>query len=272
MNDDKFGEKLINDIARLSGGYLPWPPKSGHDRVQYLAYAGRYLCPEYVFKWPQLDWFQNHAIMEFYDQYPQEKGGYNMDRRWNVLQFLRLIANVPGDTVECGVFEGATSWLILRHAPKWLNRERQHHLFDSFEGCSEPGSLDHPNHFHKGILACDEESVRRNLASFQERASFYKGWIPERFNEVADRIFAFVHIDVDLYEPTKDSIEFFYPRLNNGGILICDDYGCGTCPGATKAVDDFLSDRPEKMLAFASGGGFMIKGLSTAKESENECF
>ena len=33
-----------------------------------------------------------------------------------------------------------------------------------------------------------------------------KGWIPTRFQEVADRHFAFVHIDVDLYEPTRDSL------------------------------------------------------------------
>ena len=41
----------------------------------------------------------------------------------------------------------------------------------------------------------------------------YKGWIPERFDEVKDRTFSFVHIDVELYQPTYDSLEFFFPRL-----------------------------------------------------------
>lgn len=48
---------------------------------------------------------------------------------------------------------------------------------------------------------------------------------------------------VDLYEPTKDSIEFFYDKLNVGGIFLCDDYGFTSCPGATKAIDEFLVDK-----------------------------
>ena len=42
--------------------------------------------------------------------------------------------------------------------------------------------------------------------------------------------------------------------------MTCDDYACTTCPGATKALDDFLKDRPEKMIALDAGAGFFIKG------------
>ena len=75
--------------------------------------------------------------------------------------------------------------------------------------------------------------------------------------------FAFVHIDVDLYEPTKDSLEFFYPLLSPGGVLLCDDYGSTRCPGALKACDEFLADKPEKMIATSAGSGFFIKGTLT---------
>ena len=44
----------------------------------------------------------------------------------------------------------------------------------------------------------------------------YKGWIPEKFNLVDNSKFSFVHIDVDLYEPTLKSLEFFFPRLEEG--------------------------------------------------------
>ena len=87
---------------------------------------------------------------------------------------------------------------------------------------------------------------------------------PDRFNEVADRRFSFLHIDVDLYEPTRDSIAFFYPRMNVGGVIICDDYGFATCPGATKAIDEYLRDKPEKMMTLSDGGGFLIKGIPTS--------
>jgi O-methyltransferase len=89
--------------------------------------------------------------------------------------------------------------------------------------------------------------------------SWHPGWIPTRFHDAGDRRFAFVHIDVDLEQPTRDSIEFFYPRLNPGGILLCDDYGFAACPGATRAIDEFLAHKPEKIVALASGGGFIVK-------------
>ena len=74
-----------------------------------------------------------------------------------------------------------------------------------------------------------------------------------------------MHIDVNLYQPTLDSLAFFYPRMQHGGIVVCDDYGFSTCPGATRAVQEFLADAPEKMVALPVGGGFFIKGCPTAE-------
>ena len=74
--------------------------------------------------------------------------------------------------------------------------------------------------------------------------------------------------NVDLEQPTSDSIEFFYFRLEPGGILLCDDYGHATCPGATAAADSFLATRPEKMISLGTGGGFLIKGLTCAEEAD----
>ena len=107
------------------------------------------------------------------------------------------------------------------------------------------------------------DEVKRVLARFPNVA-YHPGWIPERFSAVTDKTFSFVHIDVDIYQPTKDSIEFFYPRLATGGILMCDDYGFSNCPGATQAIDDFLRDKPEKAIALTDGGGFIIKGSQVA--------
>ena len=52
--------------------------------------------------------------------------------------------------------------------------------------------------------------------------------------------YSYVHIDVDLYEPTKESINYFWPKMVYGGVLICDDYGSYKTIGARKAMDDFL--------------------------------
>jgi len=179
-----------------------------------------------------------------------------------VWQLTRLIEGVPGDTAECGVFEGAGSWLICA-ANRNGKKKRKHHLFDSFEGLSAPEEADGA-YWTKGDLTAGEEVVRTKLKPFEDMIVFHKGWIPDRFPDIEDKKFAFVHVDVDLRQPTYDSLEFFYPRLSPGGVLVCDDYFCTTCPGATEAIDSFLADKPEKMIPLDAGGGFFIKGTATA--------
>lgn len=265
-NSQVLDEKLISHLqqALSSANYtkcLPQHPTILLDRFAWLVALGSIICPEYRFKWPQLDWWQNKFFIEFTAKFPEENSGCNNDRKWNLIQMLRICRDIEGDTVECGCYKGASSWIILEQWKElFFTGKKRHFIFDSFEGLSEPGGYD-GSHWVKNSMAASEETVRCNLSDFVNCFQIYRGWIPDKFDQVKDFKFSFVHIDVDIYSPTKDSIEFFYPRLNAGGILICDDYGFTSCPGATKAIDDFLVDKPEKMLSFASGGGWIMKGL-----------
>src|SRR5437879_4756651 len=104
-----------------------------------------------------------------------------------------------------------------------------------------------------------EERRRRDDGRVVDCVVYHKGWLPEKFQEVKDRRFSFVHIDVDLYQPTLDSLAFFYPRTTSGGIILSDDYAFITCPGQKKAMDSFFSDKPEEIVALPTGQGFVIK-------------
>ncbi|HEC15222.1 MAG TPA: macrocin O-methyltransferase [Sedimenticola sp.] len=222
-----------------------------------LQKIGAWLVPKYRFNWPQLAWWDDNEFNAYLKRF-DELDSNNADRHWMLAQLMRLVSEVPGDTAECGVFKGASSYLICQGNQKAKVR-RIHHMFDSFSGLSEP-SLRDGDFWSGGDLACSLDEVRANLAEFGEDAvRFYEGWIPDRFSEVSDRRFSFVHIDVDLFEPTRDSLAFFYPRMHVGGIILCDDYGFTTCPGATAACDEYLQDRPESMIGLSCGGGFLIK-------------
>lgn len=227
-------------------------------RFYVLKRIASVLLPEYRFKWPQMAWWDDSDFNAYLGKF-RELDGNNSDRRYAVNQLLRLTLGVEGDTAEVGVFEGAMSWLILQAG----EGRRQHHVFDSFEGLSKPEPVD-GSHWTPGALACAEDVVHRNLSPFKGCFKTYKGWVPDRFQEVGAQRFSFVHIDVDLYEPTSASLEFFYPRMQPGGVIVCDDYNFTSCPGATKACDDFLATRPEKMIGLSAGGGFLIKGAPTA--------
>lgn len=185
-----------------------------------------------------------------------EDNFHAIDRKYTVNQFLHLVKNIPGDMAECGVYKGATAWFICTFIRE-LGLHKTLHVFDSFEGLSKPKNED-GEYWKAGNLATDEATCRENLSSF-DFVKYYKGWIPGRFTEVESIRFSFVHIDVDLYRPTLDSLSFFYERLNKGGIIICDDYGFTTCPGAKKAMDEFFAEKTETVIMLTTGQGFIIK-------------
>ncbi len=60
-------------------------------------------------------------------------------------------------------------------------------------------------------------------------------------------------------DPTADALAFFYERLVDRGILVCDDYGFETCPGARRAIDEFFADKSEPVLHLPTGQGVVIR-------------
>ena len=48
---------------------------------------------------------------------------------------------------------------------------------------------------------------------------------------LAETRYRFVHIDVDIYEPTYACLEYFHPRMVEGGLIVIDDYGFPSWPG-----------------------------------------
>ena len=230
-------------------------------RFKALIKIGNLIFSKYHFKYHHLDWWGNSRFTDYLKSYGNFKSS-NDDRRWMLAQLARLVRNVPGDTVECGVYRGASSSVICEENES-SSFSKKHHIFDSFEGLSEPDAQD-GNHWTQGDLFCGLAEVKRNLSQYKN-VNYYQGWIPDRFPEVSRERFSLVHIDVDLFQPTLDSLAFFYERMQQGGIIICDDYGISNCPGATSAVDGFLLDKKEKMLPLCCGGGFMIKGNATGE-------
>lgn len=192
------------------------------------------------------------------------------DRKFVLWSMACSTRNLPGDTAECGVLDGASSYLIC--SARNGTKQTEHHVFDSFEGLSPPRPEDQPSsdlafHWAAGDLSVPLEETMRKLSRF-DNIAYYKGWIPCRFPEVAERSFAFVHVDVDLYQPTKDAFAFFYPRLVPGGILLCDDYGYHTCPGARRAFDEFAATTPERQVVhLPTGQGFITKLAQNASQS-----
>lgn len=207
-------------------------------------------------------WPYNRDYRAVWARFPGPKSRYVHERRFTLFNLARASAAVEGDSAECGAFHGEGSFIIMAARE---GTKAEHHIFDSFAGLSLPNPerdrapAQAIRQWNAGDLSVPEETVQGNLSNFSRRFRTWPGWIPQRFEEVSDRRFAFVHIDVDLYEPTRDCLSFFYPRLERGGILVCDDYGSLTCPGARQAMNEFFAKRQEQVIEVTSGQGFVFK-------------
>ncbi len=239
---------------RLFARILRGGEGSDQARFEFAEKLTRVIHPDTRFSEYGKSYLEDREFVALYERF-EPRNNHSIDRKFALAELWKLCEHVPGDTAECGVFHGASSYLICRAT---RGSGRTHHVFDSFEGLSGSGGED-GSYWQKGDLAVSLEEVRANLGEF-DFVQYHKGWIPERFEDVADRRFAFVHVDVDLYEPTRDSLEFFFPRLSPGGVLVCDDYGFLSCPGARRALDEYFAERPESVVHLPTGQGFVQRG------------
>lgn len=212
------------------------------------------IYPKYKFSEFARIFLEDQEFLHYYQRFMDEENWHSLDRKYTLNQLLKLCANLQGDLAECGVYKGASAYLMCR-----ANRQtgRIIHLFDSFSGLSEPDHRD-GEYWFKGALSAGEDTLSNSLAGF-ENFRIYSGWIPGRFHEVSNLQFCFLHIDVDLYEPTLASLVFFYERIVSGGLILMDDYGFKTCPGAKQAADEFFSDKSEQIILLPTGQAFVVK-------------
>lgn len=213
---------------------------------------------------PKVRWWSNDLWIKRFKRHIQpdacsEKGvtwRRIIDRRFTVQQFVHATANFRGSTAECGVYTGVTSAIICETLKDTYKGKELHLGFDSFEGLPAPGPND--GVWKEGHLSSPLEVASEHLAEF-DFCKLIRGWIPESLEYVSDRSFRFVHIDLDLAEPTLKALEFFYPRVVCGGILLFDDYGFHSCPGARVAVDSFMAGNMESVVELVTGQAVIYK-------------
>lgn len=225
------------------------------------------LDPRFYYK-SEIRWCNDLEWTKKYQPYLSRdgRGGRRiLDRRFTIVQMASTVRDLSGSTAECGVARGVGSAMILITLAETYRDCEMHLGFDSFEGVGEPNEKDRMrngrHHWFKGKLSHSLELVSQYMSAFS-RCSLVKGWIPETFGAYANHRFRMVHIDVDLHDPTRDSLTFFYPRMVSGGIILLDDHGFVNCPGARLAAETFFADKPEKLIELPTGQAFVIKGSS----------
>ena len=149
------------------------------------------------------------------------------------LEFL----GVEGAVAELGCYRGDTSWQLNALMPN-----RKLYLFDTFNGF-DPRDIEKERE-----LECSKAEAFQFLYDNTDKllgrmpaadqVVIKKGWFPETAFDLEDERFALVHMDACLYNPTRTGLEFFFPRMSQGGIIILCGYEDDTYAGVRKAVED----------------------------------
>lgn len=146
--------------------------------------------------------------------------------------------DIQGSCAEVGVYRGDFAKEINHYFP-----DRKLYLFDTFEGFDKRDiEITRKNEIAVGEGDFSQTSVDIVLSKMEHKENVIvkKGWFPETANGVDDK-FCFVSLDADLYKPIKAGLEFFYPRLVNGGIIMVHDfnYSLDDYTGVHDAVKEF---------------------------------
>ncbi len=168
--------------------------------------------------------------------------------------FADLAASkVPGDILATGVWKGGSA-LYLQALNRHFGLNRRLWLSDTFSGfvherishkkdqwalrlLSKFVNFEHPDNA-RFPSAADVEQLFQSCELWDERVQIVQGPLEATLPSLEIESLCFVHIDVDLYEPTRDALEFAYPRLRPGGYVVVDDYGAAAF-NCKEAVDEF---------------------------------
>jgi O-methyltransferase len=184
-------------------------------------------------------------------------------------------ANVPGDFVECGVYRGAAAVAMIRTLQALKVTDRKIRLYDTFEGFPEPEEID--QHYKRtqtedgGLKSwalhkrddgsagsnwcyCPIDQVKRVVAGTgypQENITFVKGLVEDTIPSQAPEQIALLRLDTDFYRSTKHELNYMYPLVPSGGVLIIDDYG--SYRGSRQAVDEYFAEHELHVHLIARG-------------------
>jgi hypothetical protein len=196
-------------------------------------------------------------------------------------EVFRLVADLPGDIVECGVYKGASLLSFARFLETFSPGDRTRKVlgFDHFRGLADRSDKDglservgntaegwNPAAFRDTLFALVDAFNADSFVPQRARVELVDGDVretaPAYVAENPGLRVALLHLDMDLYEPTLAALRAFWPRLLAGGVVLLDEYAIREWPGETEAVEAFFEGRPPRIRKFgwaSAPGGYFVK-------------
>src|SRR5262245_23559041 len=179
-----FPDQAHGLIELLAHGMRLDTPEDEKYRIAEALTAAVY--PKYKFSEYGRVFLDDEAFIVYYQRFMDPGNWHSLDRKYFLREIVAMTLDVEGDAAECGVYKGASAYLICRAT---TTRGKWTHLFDSWEGLSKPTARD-GTYWVRGALRAGETDVIENLKEF-DNFTLHRGWIPERFGDVSEKRFCF---------------------------------------------------------------------------------
>lgn len=166
-------------------------------------------------------------------------------------ELFSLSKNARGDIFEFGVFKGSS---LIRFATlsAYFTPKKKIYGFDIFGKFPKQKRLD-DNNFIKKFESLSGHGISKkalnnyiNLKKLNN-VNLIDGDINITLNNFLKKnkpTISLLHIDVDVYQPTKLILENLYDYVSKNGVIIFDDYK--VVKGETDAIDEFFKSRKIK--------------------------
>ena len=186
-------------------------------------------------------------------------------------EIYKMIKEVPGEIIECGVFKGASYLRFAMFREIFGNPFSKKIIgFDTFSKFPETTFQDDNKARNKFINSAGSDSISKDQLlkildnkGLNKHVDLIEGditeTVPSYVKANPELKISLLNLDTDIYEPAVTILEHLYPKITKGGILMLDDYG--THPGETKAVDEYFKNKTVeiKKFSFAMTPCYIIK-------------
>ena len=161
----------------------------------------------------------------------------------------------PKNFLEIGVFHGVTSrnvcemlYLLHGNGFKFTGIDLFSHEVVSKDEHIPKTKFSNPlkTIYYNYIIRLDpysHQSVLKLLKKFEKNINIIKGNSNMILKEIPSK-FDYVFLDGGhKYETIKNDLKNLTQVINNGGIILCDDYNLSYAPGVKKAIDDYVLEK-----------------------------
>lgn len=167
---------------------------------------------------------------------------------------------LPGDFVECGVNTGILSLAVCKYVG-FNDLDKSFYLFDTFAGIpvAQMSDDEKSDRLISNTKYPDCYELARSNFEPLSRAHLVRGTVPESLSTVKiDRV-AYLSIDMNIAYPERKAIEYFWPKLSAGAMVVLDDYGWTRYEAQKQTMDEFAMSVGVKILTLPTGQGLLVK-------------